>query len=230
MEQGSGPQTTSVGVTRQGRAATATVSELGPLAALVGTWMGSRGWELITDAETNEPLHLETGMWLLLDDQGTVARQASIPHGDVVLAIGTATTESGAPSIPALSTLPDAGPKTPLGYTDVYLRPVDGFSPGDANEVLRVALVDQKIVKTTTLPVSTDGGGIANIPFVTANANATAFRCAYWIETVEDPITRTQFSQLQYSQQTNLEFLPQFGNPGELIMWPHVNVNTLLKQ
>lgn len=284
MEQALGPQTTSVGITRLGREAPATVSELGPLADLVGTWMGSRGWELIalpagplggtetfrllirpyievvtfsalgapvpnrggpkgdifitgleysmriTDAETNEPLHLETGMWLLLDDQGAVARQASIPHGDVVLALGTATTESGAPSIPGLSTLPDAGPKTPLGYTDVYLRPVDGFNPQDANKVLREALVGQNVVKTTTLPVSTDGGGIANIPFVTANANATAFSCAYWIETVEDPSTGTQFSQLQYSQQTNLEFLPQFGNPGALIMWPHVNVNTLLKQ
>jgi hypothetical protein len=27
-----------------------------------------------------------------------------------------------------------------------------------------------------------------------------------------------------------IEFLPQFGNPDELIMWPHVNVNTLRKQ
>lgn len=284
MTQGSGPQTTSVGFTRLGRESSETVSELGPLADLVGTWMGSHGWELIalpagppggnetfrllirpyieivtfatlgapvpnrggpkgdifitgleysmriTDAETNEPLHLESGMWLLLDDQGTVARQASIPHGDVLLALGTAVTEPGPPSIPALSTLPDAGPKMPLGYTDAYLQPVDGFSPTNANAVLSDVLADQKVVKTTTLPVSTQSGGIANIPFVTANANATAFSCAYWIETVEDPTTGTQFSQLQYSQQTNIEFLPQFGNPGALIMWPHVNVNTLLKQ
>ncbi|MGH2720987.1 MAG: heme-binding protein, partial [Actinomycetota bacterium] len=179
----------------------------------------------------NEPLHLENGMWLLLDDQGGAARQASIPHGDVLLALGKGTTATGAPQIPVLSTLPDAGPTPPLGYTDPYLRPFDGFNPGDANKVLREVLDGQDVVTTTTLSVSTQGGGgIVNIPFVTTNANAAAFACTYWIETVRDPATGTAFAQLQYSQQTNIEFLPQFGNPGALIMWPHVNVNTLLKQ
>jgi hypothetical protein len=38
---------TSTGVTRLGRSPTDTVSELGPLAGLLGTWIGGRGVELI---------------------------------------------------------------------------------------------------------------------------------------------------------------------------------------
>jgi hypothetical protein len=101
--------------------------------------------------------------------------------------------------------------------------------------VLLDALAGLKVVKTTTLSVSTDnGGGILNIPFVDANANATRFACDYWIETIESTPpgggSPERVQQLQYSQQTNIEFLPQFGNPDQLIMWPHVNVNTLRKQ
>ncbi|MGH2722537.1 MAG: hypothetical protein ACRDJO_13195, partial [Actinomycetota bacterium] len=47
MEVDPGPQTTSVGITRLGRDAGTSVADLGPLADLVGTWMGGRGWELI---------------------------------------------------------------------------------------------------------------------------------------------------------------------------------------
>jgi hypothetical protein len=98
--------------------------------------------------------------------------------------------------------------------------------------VLQEAIAGLDIVQTITLSVSTqDGGGIVNIPFVDKNANATQFTCQYWIETVKDPSTGEDVQQLQYSQQTNIEFLPAFGgSPGQLIMWPHVNVNTLRKQ
>jgi hypothetical protein len=40
----------------------------------------------------------------------------------------------------------------------------------------------------------------------------------------------SEFEQLQYSQQADLNFLPRFDDPKRLIMWPHVTVNTLLKQ
>lgn len=49
----------------------------------------------------------------------------------------------------------------------------------------------------------------------------------FWIEDVT--LGDVNFKQLQYSQQADLDFLPKFGIPG-LIMWPHVNVNTLRKQ
>jgi hypothetical protein len=297
------PGGTSMGVVRLGRDAETSVAELGPLADLVGVWIGTQGWELIAvpqgppggresftfiarpyaeivtftpigapvpnrggpagemfitglmydmriaDLVTNEPLHLETGMWLNLSgvQGGTlpdqpIVRSASIPHGDSVLAIGTSSETAGPPDIPLPSAIPDPGPKPEPGYTEAWLSqipsPCDAnvkFNPAIPNQVLVDALAGLKVVETTTLSVSTDnGGGVLNIPFVDANANTTRFACDYWIETIEatppsgGPPERVQ--QLQYSQQTNIEFLPQFGNPDQLIMWPHVNVNTLRKQ
>jgi hypothetical protein len=280
--------TTSVGIKRLGRPATTTADEHGPLADLVGTWIGTGGWELmavpqgdngfrlivrpyvevitfaalgapvpdrggpvpdifitglmyttrIADAETDEPLHLETGMWFYLGESQQplpIARSSTIPHGDALLALGTYDTISGPPSITSQSALPIVGPKPPLGYTDPYLQSVSfngvEFQATDPQKVLTDVLANQKIVSTTTLSVSTqDPGGILNIPYVDKNANASAFTSAFWIETVEDPTTGDQFMQLQYSQITTIEFLPQFGNPTELIQWPHVNVATLHKQ
>lgn len=295
--------TSSPGLIRLGRDAQASVAELGPLADLVGTWIGTQGWELIAvpegdpgaregftfiarpytevvsftpigapvpdrggpagemllsglmyelriaDLVTNEPLHLETGMWLYLADvQGgqppdqPIVRSASIPHGDSFLALGTSSQAGGMPVIPVPSAIPDAGPDALAGYTDDWLEKIPSpcnpavlFNPAVPNQVLLDALSGLDVVRTTTLSVSTDGGGgILNIPFVDANANATRFACDYWIETIEGTTSSGQpqlVQQLQYSQQTNIEFLQQFGGPpGELIMWPHVNVNTLRKQ
>jgi hypothetical protein len=259
------------------------VDALGPLASLVGTWMGSKGYELIavpdvgrggkeefrlilrpyieiimftpigasvpdrgypsdlfitgvqyemriTDAETNQPLHLETGMWLYLPGQPqTIARSATVPHGDSLLALGTSATIPGPPTLPVVNTLPNTG-GAPAGYLDPYLPGFGPFKTNNANQVLQDAIAKQIIVETVQLDISTaNGGGILNIPFVNTNANANAFTCTYWIETVTDPNGDT-YQQLQYSQQTNLNFIQQFNASGQLIMWPHVNVNTLLKQ
>lgn len=203
----------------------------------------------ICDLVTNEPLHLETGMLLNLSEvQGgsppdnPIARSATIPHGDSVLALGTAVDVAGPPSITPRSGVPDPGPHAPLGYADAWqvqipspCTPGSKFNPAVPTQVLTDALAGLNVVKTTTLSLSTDnGGGMLNIPFVDANANATKFECVFWIETIEATPPGggppEQVQQLQYFQQTNIEFLPQFGNPEQLIMWPHVNVNTLRKQ
>lgn len=286
-DQGDG-NTTSVGIKRLGRQEVKTVDALGPLADLLGTWIGTGGWELmavpsgsdgfrlivrpyveiitfsalgapvpdrggpvpdifisglmynthIADAETDEPLHLETGMWFYLGESEQpfpIARSSTIPHGDALLALGTYDTIEGPPPITSHPALPDSGPETPTGYTDPYLQPVSfngvDFSASDPQKVLTDVLAGQKVVETTTLSVSTqDPGGILNIPYVDKNANASAFTSVFWIETVEDPATKDKTMQLQYSQITNIEFLWQFGNPDELITWPHVNVATLHKQ
>ena len=262
-----------------------TINALGPLADLVGSWMGNQGWNLIavpsgdngfkllvrpyfetitfstlgelvpnrggtetmfiagvqyelrtTDAQTNQPLHVENGMWLFPepgtdDGAGSIARVSSIPHGDSVLALGTFSTSKGAPTIPDIDALPVTGQGAPLGYTDPYLVPITGFTPSNPNKNLQSAIEGQTILQTTTLQVSTqEQGGITNIPFVVKHANATAFTCTFWIETVEAPGGGQPFLQLQYSQQTNIEFLPHFDDPNQLIMWPHVNINTLVKQ
>jgi hypothetical protein len=272
--------------TRLGRDAATSADDLGPLADLVGKWLGSDGVELIavpdmsgdkesfrlilrpyievftvspigapvpnrggpagdmfingvmydiriTDAVTKEPLHLENGMWLYMGEgqEPAVARLASIPHGDAFVAVGDATTVEGPPTIVDRSALPVSGPETPFGYTDPYLSLGSGFDPSNFNSTLQATIKDQNIVQTTTLSVATEnGGGISNIPFVDRNATATAFFCDFWIETVQ-AANGQRFQQLQYSQQTNIQFMPTFGGaPGSLIMWPHTNVATLVKQ
>lgn len=304
MAELTAPGGTSSGTVRLGRDAQVTVNNLGPLADLDGTWIGTQGWELIAvpegdpggpegftfiarpyaevitftpmgsapvpnrggpagemfiyglvyevricDLVTNEPLHLENGMFMNLSQvqggtppENPIARSATIPHGDSVLALGTASEVAGPPDITPSSGVPDPGPEAPLGYTDAWqveipspCDPASKFNPAVPTQVLTDALAGLNVVKTTTLALSTDnGGGILNIPFVDANANATKFDCVFWIETIEstppgggEPV---QVQQLQYLQQTNIEFLPQFGNPSQLIMWPHVNVNTMRKQ
>ncbi|HEX2295140.1 MAG TPA: heme-binding protein [Actinomycetota bacterium] len=277
----------SAGFTRFGRDAETSADELGPLADLVGTWIGSRGWELIAvpstddlgelsfrviirpyvevvtfvpigapvpdrggpagdllltglkyemriaDAETNEPLHLENGMWFYMAGQDReIARSSAIPHGDCLLALGSSTTSSAAPDFPELKCTPDVPERFGYGEAEYRVDPDSPFQPLDANNTLRDDLSGLQVVETVTLDVSTaNGGGVLNIPFVTQNANASAFASTYWIETVEDS-TGQQFQQLQYSQQTNIDFLPvnEDDPDGPLIMWPHVNVNTLRKQ
>lgn len=259
---------------------------LGPLANLVGTWMGSKGWEIIavpasvgepalesfrlivrpyieiitfvpigapvpnrgypndlfitgvhyemriTDAETNQPLHLEVGMWLYLPGQEqTIARSATVPHGDSLLALGNATTLSGAPAIPKVTAIPVIKGFKP-GYTEDYMLLPSSipFRANDVSKVLQDAIARQTISRTDQLDISTaNGGGVLNIPFVTAQANTTAFTCSYWIETITTD-TGDTVQQLQYLQQSNLNFIKQFDGSGDLIMWPHVNLNTLQKQ
>jgi hypothetical protein len=205
----------------------------------------------VSDLVTNEPLHLENGMWLYAPDPQdpnapTIVRQAAIPHGNSVLALGNSQQFDGPPTIAELNTLPVGSPDPPrLGYTDVYLHPelpqVPGlppFSTADANAVLRTAIEGQDILNTLTISVSTQppsgGGGIVNIPFIQKNANATTFEAIFWIETVKNDATGETFDQLQYSQQTNLEFIKCGSgcspDGSGLIVWPHVNVNTLVKQ
>jgi hypothetical protein len=264
-----------------------TADQLGPLADLLGTWVGSRGWNLIAvpdgakgfklliqritetmtftpvgalvpnrggavgtllipalhydlrvaNAETDEPLHFENGMWLLLNDplSSHVARLSTIPHGDSVLAIGTHTVIQGPPPISDNSAVPDPGKGAPLGYTDPYLNSkTPGFGPTNPNQTLKDVIKTQNIVKTTMLSVSTvPNGGIVNIPFIVQHANLTKFTSVLWIEKVKvtDSAGKvSEFEQLQYSQQADLHFLPRFDDPKRLIMWPHISLNTLLKQ
>lgn len=180
-------------------------------------------------------LHAENGTWLLLQecpDEFSIARQASVPHGDSLLALGGSSVTPGAPVIPDISTLPITGPGSkPLGYTDPYLTPLEGFNKVNPNATLRDAIAGQTITSTTTISVSTaNKGGITNIPFIVQNANTTSFEATFWIETVKNPNTGGSFLQLQYSQNSIIEFIPQFHDPAKLIQWPHVNINTLVKQ
>jgi len=266
--------------------------ELGPLAALLGTWKGANGWNLVavpngaqgfllliqnytetinftavsapvpnrggteeqmvgavlydltvTDNLTGGVLHVENGMWLNLAQiepqqvealetlpppAQTIARQASIPHGDAVLVLGNSAVSQGVPAIPDNDSTPLAGPDIPLGYLDQYLQAQTKFPDFDVknpNATLRKALANQEIGKVTTFVL--DSASLLNIPFTAQHVNPNNFNTIFWVEEVT--ANNTSFLQLQYTQQTNFNFLPRFGEPG-LIMWPHININTLVKQ
>jgi hypothetical protein len=82
------------------------------------------------------------------------------------------------------------------------------------------------------LQVSTqNSGGMSNIASLQPSSSEinvipTEFDAIFWLETLQDGSGNT-FRQLQYSQRVLLEFPVQQDQPGQTIVWPHINVNTL---
>jgi hypothetical protein len=192
-------------------------------------------------------LHIENGMLLNMDDienqpdgrvvegtlirpEPTIARLSSIPHGNIIIALGSSHINEGGPQIPVLDATPiKADVPTDRGYNDQYnYTPFTGkFLPTDVNYTIRAEAAKQNILRTRTIVVDTENkGSIANIPFVQEFVTPTRFQCTFWIEDVV--IGDITFKQLQYSQQSDLNFIKKRGGDGD-ILWPHVNVNTLRK-
>ncbi len=201
-------------------------------------------------------IHHEPGLWLHMKNQITdglnIARLATIPHGDSVLALGQSSEHEGASCIPHINSLP-------IGVTqdldnNPYLRPYKqfhdnpfkgnvnvpafpGFDPTRTHVLLELANAGVDIVRTTTLTVDSaiPTAGIANIPFVVRKANAVSMQSTFWIqELAEKDCHGEPKLRLQYLQVVQLDFFPRRdGFPGccpGLIRWPHVSINTLEKQ
>lgn len=207
----------------------------------------------ISDASDGNGLHIEPGIWVIVpattnpQESPTVVRMASIPHGTVVLAQGTATVTAGPPTIPDNNVIPFPISGTPPSnadfptaeqtFTELNLATPSQFRQTapqisqpmvqNPNSVLQAANAGLMVKSTTTLDVSTTetpvpGGGTANTAFLAAgNANPTVVRATFWIETVADPHGAPDFMQLQYSQTVMLDF--------NGLHWPHVTVATLQK-
>lgn len=277
-------------VDRRGVGAVSQLDKFGPLAELVGKWVGTgNGWNVIavpdaknifnlevhqfnetinvrmgattvpnkggpaglqitraleydlsvTQVGTGAGLHIENGMWLMIDDSGTpdstdtpIVRQSIVPHGNSILMLGKAFVDAGPPQISKISTLPlDSKHQqiTNAGYIQQYRDLAkkavsnNGFPDVlNPNQTLIDALAGQTVSSTITLDVSTDNeGGITNIPFLDKHADAVSFASTLWIETITDS-QGNQKQQLQYSQLTLIFF--------DDVFWPHVDVNTLVKQ
>jgi hypothetical protein len=71
------------------------------------------------------------------------------------------------------------------------------------------------------MPASGLAGGIVNMPFDLANADAIRLDATFWIETVKQADGPT-FQQLQYTQTVILNFVG--------VNWPQISVTTLIKQ
>lgn len=166
------------------------------------------------------PIHHEPGFFLHMKEQTvqdfTVARLATIPHGNTANAIGKFNEFDGAPTIPDLSALPE-GASTfdvedavkldfPVASERDYLSPYrhfienpflgqqsapfPGFSPLNVNNLIQLGLQAEipKIKKTTELVLDTDvlEGGIHNIPFIERQADAALMRSTFWIMELDE--------------------------------------------
>lgn len=205
-------------------------------------------------------IHHEPGLFLFMLNKRSqfldIARLGTIPHGDSVLAMGRSRQSEGRPHIPGFDALPiglrpgadiDAAP--PPGVPD-YLAPYrhfvqspfrgtvpegvpfPGFEPKDVVNLLRINPVLPKVVRSTVLDFDTEfaTGGIVNIPFVVAQANATKMRSIFWIHELDE---EDQYGgpalALQYVQIVMLEFFERGDGVPGLIEWPHVSINTMLR-
>lgn len=152
----------------------------------------------IAQTEDGAGLHIEPGIWALVpatDDpkvEQTVVRMASIPHGTVILAQGTAFTVPSGPRIDDNNIIPFCIGSTPPPNSGFDKAAAGDFeeldlskpianrfvSPGvtqdmvkNPNLVLQKAIEGQTITSTTVLIVSTThdntpGGGTANTAFL----------------------------------------------------------------
>ena len=200
------------------------------------------------------PIHHEPGLWLHMineqTDQLDIARLATVPHGDSLLALGKSSVNKGPPTIPDnVNALPiGVGPDMDSNpYLAPYKHFVDnpfkgelagnrgfpGFVPTDVTSLLSLANGDgSNIRRTTTLEVDTaiQTGGIVNIPFITRQANAVSMKSIFWIQELasanegDSPALR-----LQYFQVVMLEFFERRDDEPGLIRWPHVSINTMEK-
>lgn len=207
---------------------------------------------------SNEPgkngIHHEPGLLLHIMNKTTqddgenlsVARLATIPHGDSVLAMGKVTDwYDGPPTIPDLNALPV---RATQDLNSPYLAPYKHFEdspffgtvpptlpqfPGlfatNANAILQFALGTLNVKRTMAMHFDTkfSTGGIVNIPFIVKEANATEMIATFWIMELETPEGAPPEFAMQYSQTVFLDFFPSSDDPTQLIRWPHVSINTM---
>jgi len=199
-------------------------------------------------------IHHEPGLWLHMINETTngldIARLATVPHGDSVMALGKSKTINGPPEIPTLDGLPiGAGRDLDGFYLSPYKHFIDnpffgtvptsipnfpGFHPLDLNAILKFAndIDPTTVTSTTVLEVDTtiEDAGIVNIPFIVREANAASMKSTFWIQELDEKDDKGQPKlRMQYSQVVILDFFNRRdGLPG-LVRWPHVSINTLDK-
>ena len=187
-------------------------------------------------------IHHEPGLWLHMLNKSTngfdIARLASVPHGDSVLALGKSQEIEGAPVIPNASGLPEG---VNQDLDSPYLAPYKHFhdnlfegvfDPTRPNELLKEANKGVDIVRTTKLEVDTtvETAGIVNIPFIVKQANAAEMKSTFWIQELKEKDCQGNPKlRLQYSQIIFLDFFSRRDGAPGLIRWPHVSINTLEK-
>jgi hypothetical protein len=224
------------------------------------TLFGVHYLQQISDSFNGGALHIEPGIWVTVPattnplENPTVARMASIPHGNALLAQGTASPEvPGPPAIPPANTIPfpigGPPPFPPNPFPEYTLANPSAFrttplNPAitqpmvdDPNSVLRTALTGHTVDHTLTLQVSTvtsaatvpnAGGGIENIAFLlgAAPSNQPNADAAQVTATFWIEKVRKPHGPGHFLQlQYTQTVLLNFNG----LSWPHVSVATLRK-
>jgi hypothetical protein len=180
--------------------------------------------------------------------EASIARLGTIPHGNAFCTVGMAIHEvvNGLPAIPPSSTVPfdigttppEPGTRNPFPEYDLSIPSEFRSNPlpagltqaiiDDPLQMLRDTVAEQvngqgcKVKEVDLLITSSSNsvGGIANIPFINANANALDMQSVFGIQTMIDS-HGNEFLQMQYSQHAMLNFRGK--------TFPHVTVGTLIK-
>jgi len=206
----------------------------------------------VTDRNTNEGIHVETGMWVNVQatsnpqETATVVRMGSIPHGTTIQAQGIASASDGPPDIAAVGITPfvigNPGEQVPFPESNLAI-PTSFRTPPDQltgvtqamvdnpNSVLQTALQGQSIVQTTTLrisskvgvvPVPDVGGGTANIAFLAGNPAPNALAAQVDATFWIETVKGADGEVFEQLQYTQTVLLNFNG-----LSWPHVSVATL---
>jgi hypothetical protein len=208
---------------------------------------GAHYLQQISDHVTGGAVHIEPGIWLNVPAttnpvaDASVARLATIPHGNAVLLAGRSLQVHGPPVFQPANTVPfpvggiEPPPGTPNGFPEYNLSAPNPFRTTptppqvtqamvtDPNSVLAADILGQTITETVVLIVAGADQNTNNIPFLVTNADVGQVSATFWIETVQEqpPHHNRHFLQLQYTQTVLLNFLG--------LSWPHVTVATLKK-
>lgn len=187
-------------------------------------------------------IHHEPGLWMHIINKRTndidIARLATVPHGDSVLALGRSEESNDQPIIPDDSGLPigvDQSLNSPYlaPYKHFVDNPFEGlFTPVKPNALLHEANQGVNIKRVTRLDVDTkiESGGVVNIPFIVKQANATELTSTFWIQELEELDDNGQPKlRLQYTQTVFLDFFPRRDGVPGFIRWPHISINTMEK-
>ena len=213
----------------------------------------------IHDFDSKKLIHIENGMFMHLDNiykttetpetytpQFSYARSATIPHGNSLLALGSASQQSGSPHIPDVSSHPfwEHSQEELKNFIPPYTEEQDKltifdivtkmdskiFNVHNPSENLQRDNNGLDIIETTEFFLDTNNqGGIGNIPFITSFANTLSCYSYFWLEKIKLPMSGEYFNQLQYLQVINLE-LPHSCQGDKKIIFPHITINTMRKK
>jgi hypothetical protein len=215
----------------------------------------------ISESNGGPGLHIEPGIWALVppttnpSEPQTVVRMASIPHGTVILAQGTAETlGAGQPHIPDNNIIPFGigSPPPPNSdfasaeatFTEMNLSlptPFRHVTAGvtqamvqNPNSVLQHALQGQTIKQRTFIRITTQhspvkGGGLANTAFLADAANPPGGN-ANAVEVDATFWIETVAGTGGHPDKLQLQYTQLVQLDFNGLRWPHVTVGTLVKQ